>query len=479
MRGFSQIEMMKSDWKYYFFVLLAAIFFVSTKVGLQESRYPAFDEYRYLYVAKSIANLNNFSDLFRPGVTSKETMAEMPLTPLYLAGLLRVDLTFDHSITCILEKHGYPKPDVRQCPNDYGFFIVIQVLLAAVSASLLWLIARNLSASRQASSIALLLGLASGQYDASVRTFLTEGLMVLFLSVFFLGLSLAFGPDFKKNNRHSGLIITGIGLGFCALNRQGYAFLAYAVLMAVLFTYPIARARHSISRWYFLSGLLPFSILAISIIVIVLPWLLRNVWLFSTWALTDGHDAHVIVERISYNAMSSKEWLAAWFFWLPDFGDKLGPALFGDDAVRRLRWDGSNSFYQFGNGPLQAIMRAEAEDAGAARLTYAIKNYVFGDILKHSMVSLVLSWRGLWLGGYFGLITQFLAAVGVGMLLRDRRYGTVLILGLPALFIVGFHGFVSVSIPRYNVVMLPYLCTLSALMLENVAKRIWSGYKLR
>jgi hypothetical protein len=467
---------MKSGHKFYLIALLAAVLVLSSKVGLQEVRYPAFDEYRYLQTAKLFAELEDPSDLMLRGTLAKVSMVELPLTPMFLAVFLRVDRTFYKTISCILKSRAIPDLNVRQCPHDYGFYIPFQVLIAAFSVSLVWLIARNLGASAPASMLAFLLALGSGQYDSFARTFLTESLLLYFLSIFLLGMSLVIGPNHKKRMRDIGLVIVGVGLGFCALNRQGYVFLAYAVFVGIFWMHAVAISSKGQVRRRFVCALRSVLILSIPFAIVVSPWLIRNVWVFGTWALVDSHDAHVIVERISYNVMSWNEWAAGWVFWLPDFGDKLAPALFGDEAVRRLGWDDKSSFYQYSNGALQAIIRSEAEAAGLTRLRYVITHYIFGDLAKHSAVSLVLGWRGLWIGDYFGLVTQLLSAIGMWIFVRQRRFEWALALGLPAFFIVGFHSFVSVSIPRYNIIMLPYLCILSALTIEIVGRAVWTRY---
>ena len=190
--------------------------------------------------------------------------------------------------------------------------------------------------------------------------------------------------------------------------------------------------------------------------------------MFDSLAIVDGHGSHVIIVHVSYNDMTWREWAAAWFFWLPDFGDRLGPALFGAETVERLRWIGKDSFYTVGNGPLSTALKAEVAAAAEPVLPYVLKTYVFGDLLNHVRVTLVMAWRGLWIGNYFGLVGHMLAVFGVWHLYRSGRLPVLLCIAVPAAFMTGLHAFVSVSIPRYNLIQLPYLAVLSAIVMAHL-----------
>lgn len=461
----------------FYFVILIALAAISIQVSLQDNRYPVYDEFRYLSTAAHIESYSVFSSSNPVRGPAPPSMTESPMTPIILAGLFKLDETLNETIQCILRSHSNNQDEIKLCSKDYGIFILFQTVLMAFSTSLIWLIARQCGASPWMCWAAMGLAITSEQYGYFVRIFLTETPLLLFLSIFFWGLATALGPRGGRNSEVIGFTIAGAALGLCSLTREGYVVLAYIVPLVTLLGHLIER-RNEESAWRrFYRGARPAGLFVIAYVLILSPWLLRNWLTFDSLAIVDGHGNHVIIERVAYNMMTWQEWVAAWFFWLPDFGDKLGPALFGDDAVERLRWFGEGSFYQIGNGELQTKIDQEMGQSSDSQLIYVIKNYIFADLFKHLSVSLVLCWRGLWIGGYFGLVAQILSATGTIVMIKRGQLGIVIALVLPALFMVGLHGFVSVSIPRYNLAMLPYLSIMPIFALT--AGLQWLGSRKR
>jgi hypothetical protein len=441
----------------FYFAFLIALAAISVQVSLQDSRYPFSDEFRYLSTAAHIESFSVFSSGNPTRGPASPSMTEAPMTPIILAGLFKLDESLNETVQCILRFKSKNQGEIELCSKDYGIFILFQTLLMAFSASLIWLIARQCGASPWMCWAAMGLALISEQYGYFVRFFLTEIPLLLFLSIFFWGLATALGPRGGRNSAVIGFAVAGAALGLCSLTREGYVVLAYVVPLVMLLGHLIVR-RNEESAWRrFCRGARLASLFVIAYALILSPWLLRNWLTFDSLEIVDGHGNSVIVERVAYNMMTWREWAAAWFFWLPDFGDKLGPALFGDDAVERLRWYGEGSFYQIGNGEFQTRIDREMGQTSDSRLIYVIENYIYADLFKHISVSFVMCWRGLWIGKYFGLVAQILSAAGAIVAIKRGRLDVVVALMLPALFMVGLHGFVSVSIPRYNLAMLPYL----------------------
>jgi hypothetical protein len=74
--------------------------------------------------------------------------------------------------------------------------------------------------------------------------------------------------------------------------------------------------------------------------------------------------------------------------------------------------------------------------------------------VKHALVSLPLAWRAIFVSKYWG-VAGLLCFVFV--LIRRVRDGdrALLLASLPAWFMVAFHALVSISIPRYNLALIP------------------------
>ncbi|MEQ8667514.1 MAG: hypothetical protein RIC16_17470 [Rhodospirillales bacterium] len=443
---------------------LVAVLVVGVQVAREDPRHPVFDEIVYLDAANNLVHHGVLAKGPIAATPPVPSMVEAPVTPAFLAALMSVDETLRDTVACIMAANYDPARPTTDCPPVYGAYLWVMTLLAGLAAGVVWLIARATGAGPGVCWLALILALASGQYGYFARHFLTDGYVLGFFSLMVLGLVSALRPGDGRTRTLAALALAGAAIGFCALTREGYWPLGLATGVALL-----VFGRRSF-------GLAGGAVFLGAFAVVLAPWLIRNALLFDTFGLVDGRGATVLIQRIAYNAMTWTEWAAAWVFWLPDFGDRLGPALFGADAVERLKWFGEQSFYQVGNGALQDEVRAAANAAGVTPVAYVLDTYVFGDIARHTAVSAVLSWRGLWIGNYFGLIGHVAGIAGAIILIRRGQSGALLALTVPALVMVALHGWVSVSIPRYNVGMVPYLAVLTAIALGAGAARFRSRF---
>lgn len=444
----------------YVAALLVAILVVGAQVVREDPRHPVFDEIVYLDAAN---NLAHHGVLTKGPVTDEvpaPDMTEAPVTPFALAALMALDGTFRDTVACVMAANYDAGREVGDCPADYGSYLWVMSLLGGLAASVVWLIARACGAGPGVCWLALILALASGQYGYFARHFLTDGWVLGFFSLMVLGLVQALRPGADANRALAWLALAGAAVGLCALTREGYWPLGLAIGAALL-----VFGRRSF-------GVQGGAVFLAAFVAVLAPWLIRNAVLFDTLGLVESRGASVLIQRVAYNAMTWTEWAAAWVYWLPDFGDRLGPALFGPDAVERLKWHGEGSFYRLGNGPLQSEIRTAAGAAGSSPAAYVLDAYVFGDLWKHTAVSAVLSWRGLWIGNYFGLIGHAVGIFGAAILVRRGQAGALCALAAPALVMVALHGWVSVSIPRYNVGMVPYLAVLTAVALGAGAGRL-------
>ena len=103
-------------------------------------------------------------------------------------------------------------------------------------------------------------------------------------------------------------------------------------------------------------------------------------------------------------------------------------------------------------------MNETLEKAGgyANHLSYLLHEEVFGNITKHTLVTLPLVWRGMFISKYWGLVAIILFIVALVALTRRKQYDFFLY-ALPIWFMVGLNGFVSVSISRYNLGLIAIL----------------------
>jgi hypothetical protein len=199
-------------------------------------------------------------------------------------------------------------------------------------------------------------------------------------------------------------------------------------------------------------------------LAVTTPWLMRNQLTFDRLALSGGdYGGRALMQRLAYNDMTLAEFGGAFIYWLPDWGDTLARKVLPPNAYVRLGWDDKQAFYRRG----VARMRGDIE-AGVVKseVDTLLRKEVLSHPVRHARATLALAWRGIFIGKSWGLVA-WLCAVAVlwrGWRARDFDYWR---LCLPAWFLCLFQAAVSVSIPRYNLLLLPLLALAMALQIER------------
>ena len=197
--------------------------------------------------------------------------------------------------------------------------------------------------------------------------------------------------------------------------------------------------------------------------LVVSPWLIRNKAEFDSWSLSAGNYGEIILaHRIAYNDMDIKHWVAAFVYFLPDFGDSLTKRVFPETWYWRELDDRSDSYQERAN---QLVSEAVQESRTTGQM---IRQDMLGNFATHIATTIPLSWRGVFIAKYWGLIAFFAYLVLQYRELRTGRW-TLLLIAMPAWLLVGLHAAISINIPRYN---LP-LIGIYALSLSWMLERIW------
>ncbi|CAN0425643.1 unnamed protein product, partial [Phaeothamnion confervicola] len=198
------------------------------------------------------------------------------------------------------------------------------------------------------------------------------------------------------------------------------------------------------------------------------PWLVRNLVQFDQLALSGGdYGGRSLMQRLAYNDMTLAEFGAAFIYWLPDWGDSLARAVLPPSSYVRLGWDDPQAFYRQGVARMRADMRGGAVKSEVATL---LRDEVLSHPVRHARATLALAWRGLFIGKTWGVIAWLCAAAALWRGWRSHN-ADYLLLCLPALFLCLFQAAVSVSIPRYNLLLLPPLALAMGMQLERIAPR--------
>ena len=158
--------------------------------------------------------------------------------------------------------------------------------------------------------------------------------------------------------------------------------------------------------------------------------------------------------RVGFNAMSWREWLVGWIYFLPDFGDGLARSLFPRQDWVKLGWE-AGGYLANGTGELIRQARAAAPDGAVVR--HLIEIYVLPDVAWHSVVSLLMLWRGIFIGKLWGLVALPFVLWLATRVRVDRTGGDFLLLAAPLVLVAVVQAVMSVSISRYNLGLIaPY-----------------------
>lgn len=517
-----------------------------------------FDQQFYLGIAHDLRHAGRFTDgtMFAepgPGGARPSGMRFAPLYPALLAAVAQLDPGLRRAIDCQVRTRGHDPA----CPQAAPAMRWLQFAMLAATFTLTWCIARLATGSRAIAWLALVLALpTAGVLLRSVDTLMTE-ITALLLTTACLAAVLA------AWRRHSlpWLAAGGLLLGLAILTRPAFLYLLYGTIPVGLVLAALAGRQGARPRVWMPHAAMPEvaaavpvagpggvgaagpsvrllparpvpaararpgrrAVAALAVFVlcaasVVLPWIARNALVVGHAALTHGYDSHTLVQRVSFDSMSWREYGLSFVCWLPD-GAGLGHALLGPHACDRFGWDERpDTFYSLGMGP---FMQETLAAAGGwdGHLGYLLTHYILREPLWHAAVTVPLALRGMWIDHYWGLLLGPCCMVltlhalrgtwrraraaprrteppGPGTsarasLAQHRRSVTrsapvtqstlwpgdgtwqpcFLLLVLPAWFMLGFNAAVAVNQTRYNLMLIPGFALAGALLLEPVLRR--------
>jgi hypothetical protein len=243
-------------------------------------------------------------------------------------------------------------------------------------------------------------------------------------------------------------LLCGIVLEALALTRPTFAYLFWFAVIAgsLLLLFSHHRRRR----------VMAVAALALAYSAVTMPWLARNYVSFDQAVLTGGYGESVLCQRLAYNRMGWDEWGVAFVYFFPRRGEAFAEALFPEQLYEKLGV-GEKAYVWEGIRELCPETRAAA--GGPDRhLSYLIKTEVLGQPVWHALVSLPLMVRGMFIGNpVIWSVLGWLAAIWfLAVCLSQRRWDFPLLMALP-LFNLAFNAAVSVSIARYNIILIPAL----------------------
>lgn len=443
--------------------LLVAAAILAAQVLRHPIDHPAGDALAYLSIAHQLNKNGTFTNgTFDPAWAGPDAPLPpgrffTPLTPAFQAGLMALSPGFREAAHCVLASR-------QPCTDGLGVPVAAQVTLAAGTLGLIWVGAMVLWRRRDVAWLALLLAAATGEPAYYAAHLLTESLTLPLA----IGSALVLACAVDRRSWRL-MLAAGVLFGIATLNRPIFAYVVYALAALALVAAVSPQHRRDALA---LAVLLPAGYL-----LAVAPWMLRNWLVFGDPGLTQGYAGFSLAQRIAYNMMTGREWLAAFVYWFPDFGDNLAEWLFTADGVRRLGWTDPTSFFLVGFNELSAETLRLA--GGPERhLDYLLTHGVFDRFGTHLMVTLPLTWRGLWIAKYWSVV-GFACLVPVLVRRIGRGDWAFPVFCLPPVLLAGLHGFTSVSIPRYNLPLLAPLAMAMAVPAADLARALHRRLRAR
>ena len=431
--------------------LLAALVVAVLVLAIHRAIYggplpPEFDALFYINYGLSLADYGVLGDYGSGAQAPAPGFGSSPAYPAFLALLFETNQGFRDGFACHIQSQNI---EGLSCELNFLPLLVAQTLLMGVFLASVWATAWLLFGQRWLAWLAMVLALASGEPQHYSKLFLTEALVLPLFGLFSVFLLLAY-------RRPSSMLwpaLCGLTLGALALTRPTFAYLFWFAVIAgsVLLLFSNYRRRR----------VMAVAALALAYAAVVVPWLARNYVSFDQAALTGGYGESVLCQRLAYNRMGWDEWGVAFVYFFPRRGAKAAEAWFPRPLYEKLGV-GEKAYVWEGIRELCPETRAAA-GGRESHLSYLIKTEVFGQPVWHALVSLPLMVRGMFIGNpVIWSVLGWLAATWFFVVcLRQRRWDFPLLMALP-LFNLAFNAAVSVSIARYNIILIPALsCALA------------------
>jgi hypothetical protein len=404
-----------------------------------------FDQSFYLTISYDLNHHGVFSNGIFDDVNS--TMAAPPpgrffgpLYPWLIVAATMIDSRFAKAVDCSVEANHKVR-DGAECevyarPMHlmHAAFLALGVLAIALSAEVIF-------ASNAVFWLAGILATLALLPDADLFSFvMTESVTFSLYSVAALALVLAL-----KAPRLHRLLLVGCLFGLLCLIRPSFVVLAPVVLVVIAVN----------GRWL---SPVPWRAVAnhalaflLAWLVVVGPWLVRNGVSVGKWGLTEEYGSATLIERFAFDDMSAREFVLAFPYCLPLIGEPAVGWAFGPEAMARFAYDAPGSFFRAGRLHRDRLIAAHG------RLDPQIGEVIRDEMRqrwwRYLLVSMPLTWCGMWVGGPLGLALLPLFAGACVMAVR-RSKPLFLLYAAPALVMLGLHAAVANHYTRYNLILI-------------------------
>lgn len=439
--------------------VLLAMALLLKPVMLRPAEYPDGDAPRYIVAALNLYEHGVIASGYRASPPEPGLVIGGPLIAAELALAMALDPGTHATFRCVAQ----PDSQAGKCPLKLTGMALLHFLELVVFAACVWWAGWLVFARYPAAWLAMLLALLCREVTADAGRALTEPMAYALLGLFLVSWIRAWQAQAALS-----WLVAGVALGFLLLAKPAAAIILPLGLALLLLGW--LRRRSTLA-----AAVRAGAALGLGCFVVLLPWMLRNASVAGAMSLSDpSYLATTFAHRIAYNRMSWPEWLVAWIYYLPDFGDDLATRWFAP-LHERLGW-GDESLYVYGRDQLYQMAAAAAPLPGTS--AYLLREFVLQEPFKHAAVTLLLAWRGLFIGKLWALVALMLLPAGLAAANRQERRLLLLLLA-PGIVLVFAQAVLSVSIPRYNNALVLPLALVAAGLLSGAAERLWRYWRAK
>ena len=301
-----------------------------------------FDQAFYLTIAYDLVHHGVFSNGVFDDVNSTAAVPPPgrffgPVYPWLAVAAMKIDPRFARAVDCVVEA-THKARDGAECEVYARPMHLFHAALLALGMIAIALAAELIFASAMVFWLAGILATVALLPDADLFAFvMTESVTFALYSVAALALVLALqAPRVSRN------ALTGCLFGLLCLTRPSFLVLAPVVAGLIAVN----------DRWLARSGwrsaakhVLAF---AVAWLLVVGPWLVRNAVSVGKWGLTEEYGSVTLIERFAFNNMSTREFVLAFPYCLPEIGEPVIDWAFGPEAMERFVYYSPKSFFHVG-----------------------------------------------------------------------------------------------------------------------------------
>src|SRR5262245_16039566 len=419
---------------------------VAAIVWLAIAAHPAkrmvdFDQSFYLTIAYDLDRHGVFSNGVFDSVDSTVAspppgMFFAPLYPVLIFAAMKIDPRFARAVACTVEADS-KKRDLDTCEIYPWPMHAIHVLFLTLGILAIALTGEMIFSSLRVFYLGGFRATAAVAAEADLFSYImTES---VWLSLYSLALC-AFVVALKTW-RGRWFVIAGVLLGVLCLTRASFLLLA-PMLLCLVALYARRMPPESRGGWVRYA-----AALTVACAVVVAPWLMRNYISVGKLRFTEEYGSATLVERFAFNAMTAREFFAAFPYCVPAIGPPVAARLFGADATHRFEYYEPDSFFYAGRARRVELVAAHA------RLDPIITGLLADEMRqngwRHLATTVPLAWCGLWVAGVWSLAMLPLFVWACVAAVR-RRQTLFLAYAAPALILVGVHAGIANHYPRYN-----------------------------